>query len=484
MIFPTADAPKNLDELKDILKNDTKVKVAGIDIDGVLRGKIMSKDKFIGAAKSGFGFCSIIFGWDIQDGVYTKELLISNRKKGYGDLVAQIDLSTYRRIPWESNIPFFLVSFLDPDTREPICACPRGALLKASIKVKEFGWECIAGVEYEYFQFKETPHSISKKNFSNLEALTPGLHGYSLLRTTLNQDYFHEIFDQSLNMGIEIESHHTETGPGVYESALAHTQAFRMADNATLFKFVAKSVGMKYGIIPSFMAKPWGNAPACGGHIHVSLRDSNGRNVFALSEDEVAAGGRADAKYKDLRMISQEAEWFLGGVLEGLPDIMPMLVPTINGYKRLIANEWVFGSTSATYGYDSRTSSVRIISPPSVPPSATRFEIRTPGSDVLPHLALSAIFFLGIRGIEQKISPPCAPVTELGDDRSGVRMLAKNLEDATRTMMREGSIAREVFGDDFVEHFGGTRMHEVKKWNAAVTNWEREFARFSRGYKC
>jgi len=208
--------------------------------------------------------------------------------------------------------------------------------------------------------------------------------------------------------------------------------------------------------------------------MHVSLCDSNGRNVFALGEGEMAAGGRVDAKYKDLRMISQEAEWFLGGVLEGLPDIMPMLVPTINGYKRLIANEWVFGSTSATYGYDSRTSSVRIISPPSVPPSATRFEIRTPGSDVLPHLALSAIFFLGIRGIEQKISPPCAPVTELGDDRSGVRMLAKNLEDATRTMMREGSIAREVFGDDFVEHFGGTRMHEVKKWNAAVTNWELE----------
>jgi len=337
-----------------LLKDDTKVKVAGIDVDGVLRGKIMSKDKFIGAAKGGFGFCSVVFGWDIHDSVYPKELLISNRKNGYRDLLAQIDLLTYRRIPWEDNIPFFLVTFLDPDTQKPICACPRGMLKKASVKAKEFGWECIAGVELEYFQFKETPHTLIEKNFTNLEALTPGMHGYSLLRTTLNQGYFHDLFDESLKMGIEIESHHTETGPGVFETALAYTQALRMADNATLFKFVAKSLGMKHGVMPSFMAKPWGDLPGCSGHIHVSLRGSSGSNVFALSDDEVAAGGRANAKYNDLRWISQEAEWFLGGILEGLTDVMPTLVPTINGYKRLVAGESFWAPNAITYGYDSR----------------------------------------------------------------------------------------------------------------------------------
>jgi len=457
-----------------LLKDDTKVKVAGIDVDGVLRGKIMSKDKFIGAAKGGFGFCSVVFGWDIHDSVYPKELLISNRKNGYRDLLAQIDLLTYRRIPWEDNIPFFLVTFLDPDTQKPICACPRGMLKKASVKAKEFGWECIAGVELEYFQFKETPHTLIEKNFTNLEALTPGMHGYSLLRTTLNQGYFHDLFDESLKMGIEIESHHTETGPGVFETALAYTQALRMADNATLFKFVAKSLGMKHGVMPSFMAKPWGDLPGCSGHIHVSLRDSSGSNVFALSDDEVAAGGRANAKYNDLRWISQEAEWFLGGILEGLTDVMPTLVPTINGYKRLVAGESFWAPNAITYGYDSRAASIRILSPPSVPPSATRFEVRVPGADVQPHLALSTIFFLGLRGIERKMSPSSPPISELGEDRSGVTMLATSLEEATVTMMKEGSIARKVLGDEFVDHFGGTRMHEVKKWNAAVTNWELE----------
>lgn len=88
-------------------------------------------------------------GWDIHDATYTKELLISNRANGYRDILAQIDLSTFRRIPWENNVPFVLVSFLDPETKEPICACPRGLLKKTADKIASAGWQCYAGVEYE-----------------------------------------------------------------------------------------------------------------------------------------------------------------------------------------------------------------------------------------------------------------------------------------------------------------------------------------------
>jgi len=141
----------------------------------------------------------------------------------------------------------------------------------------------------------ETPHSLAGKNFTNLDPLTPGsefvlqvsgslglgltrtVHGYSLLRTQLNNQYFHDIFNEAEKFGVAIEAHRTpfpqsvtprslqlwridtETGPGVYETALAYSPVLRMADNAILFKFLAKSVGMKHGITPSFMAKPWGN---------------------------------------------------------------------------------------------------------------------------------------------------------------------------------------------------------------------------------
>lgn len=85
----------------------------------------------------------------MHDQMYSKELLISNRANGYRDLIASIDLSTYRRIPWENNVPFFLLTFLDPDTREPICSCPRGTLTKAVALAESRQLKCLAGVEYE-----------------------------------------------------------------------------------------------------------------------------------------------------------------------------------------------------------------------------------------------------------------------------------------------------------------------------------------------
>lgn len=475
----TKFAPNTVEELKELLKNDAKVKVAGVDVDGVQRGKYMSKDKFLSAVTGGgFGFCSVIFGWDMHDFVYPNELLISNRANGYKDLLAQIDLATYRRIPWENDVPFFLVSFLDPDTKEPICADPRGVLKKVVDRAASKGFQCYAGCEYEYFQFKETPQSAADKKFTNLQPLTSGMHGYSLLRTQLNNSYFNDIFDETAKFEVSVEGHHTETGPGVYETALAYTSALRMADNAQLFKFAAKSIGMKHGVIPSFMAKPWGNLPGCSGHIHVSLRDANGKPVFAVSESELKSG-RPGAANEETKFISQEAEWFLAGILDGLPDIMPMLVPTINGYKRLVGGEAFWAPNAVTYGYDSRAASIRIISPPSVPPAATRFEVRVPGADMNPYFALSAIFALGLRGIEKKLSLPGPPISQLKpeDRKTGkVQMLPISLEAATERMMRKDSVAREesVFGDNFVDHFGGTRQHEVKLWNEAVTNWEVE----------
>lgn len=131
---------------------------------------------------------------------------------------------------------------------------------------------------------------------------------------------------------------------------------------------------------------------------------------------------------------------------------------------------------AVTYGYDSRAASIRIISPPSCPPAATRFEVRVPGADVQPHFALSAIFLLGLRGIEKKLPLTLSPVSQITtpEQKKAVQKLSTSLEDATAQMMREGSIAREVFGNEFVDHFGGTREHEVQLWNSAVTNWERK----------
>ena len=133
------------DDIVAILHRDTKVKVAGVDIDGILRGKLMSKDKFLSIVSEGFGFCSVIFGWDMHDQIYFKELKVSNAANGYRDIIAIPDLNSFRRIPWEDDVPFFMVSFFDPDTMSPLLACGRGLLKTAAEKWEKKGLTAMAG---------------------------------------------------------------------------------------------------------------------------------------------------------------------------------------------------------------------------------------------------------------------------------------------------------------------------------------------------
>ena len=142
---PKVSDELTIEALPALLQNDTKVKLAGFDIDGIPRGKLVSKKKFLSVAKDGFGFCSVIFGWDMHDQTYFKELTISNKENGYKDIIAVPDLSSYRRIPWEDDVPFFLVSFFDPDTQEPVSADPRGLLKTAVDKLEKEGLGAMAG---------------------------------------------------------------------------------------------------------------------------------------------------------------------------------------------------------------------------------------------------------------------------------------------------------------------------------------------------
>lgn len=128
-----------------LLEHDTRVKVAVVDADGMLRGKLISKSKFLSVASSGFGFSSVMFGWDMHDRTYIRELNVSNAETGYRDVVALPDLSSFRRIPWEDNVPFFLVNFLDPVTRQPICSCPRGVLKRQLERLYRGGYDAMAG---------------------------------------------------------------------------------------------------------------------------------------------------------------------------------------------------------------------------------------------------------------------------------------------------------------------------------------------------
>lgn len=175
---------------------------------------------------------------------------MSNKSNGYRDLNAQIDLATYRRIPWEDNIPFFLVHFYDQDDDKPLRVDPRSALAKVTDEAKAMGWDCMTGAEFEVRAgsrsqanapvlpvrgdcsvgrgeaLRQPDPSYAWKWVLSLSRVWLQLtsdHGYSLLRTTLNKDYFYDLYKVSAQMGVEIEGHRAS-------NLLARTDSHRYGD--------------------------------------------------------------------------------------------------------------------------------------------------------------------------------------------------------------------------------------------------------------
>lgn len=249
--------------------------------------------------------------------------------------------------------------------------------------------------------------------------------------------------------------------------ALQFGEITEMADKAALFKLVVKSLGSKYGITPCFMAKPRAGLPGNSGHMHVSVVDlKTSKNLFYREAPD------PNPPYPDLKHLSDLGRYFLAGLLDGLPDIMPIVAPTVNSYKRLVENFWA--PVTVSWGLEHRAASIRLIAPPTASPKATRFEVRVAGADANPHFVLGAILALGWRGVEKKLEikvPPLGKGEDVGGESDAGERLAKSLKEANARFMAKNSVAREVFGDDFVDHFGGTREHEIRLWDEAVTDW-------------
>jgi glutamine synthetase len=193
-----------------------KVKVAVTDIDGVLRGKYLSKDKFLSAAASspngGFGFCDVVFGWDMNDQCYDNAKLVG-WQKGFPDAVVRLDLSTRREVPWDDNVPFFLGEFVIPASNKvpeaPHPLCPRQVLKRVIARAEKLGFRPNCGMEFEWFNFAETPRSWADKGYVNPQPLTPGMFGYSLLRASHGQAFFKALMDDLPRFGIPLEGLHT-----------------------------------------------------------------------------------------------------------------------------------------------------------------------------------------------------------------------------------------------------------------------------------
>lgn len=428
-----------------------KVKIAFTDIDGVLRGKYISVEKFFSVIDDKTSCCDVIFGWDAGDVAYDNAHY-TGWHTGYPDAPAKLDLTTFRKIPWEQDVPFFLGEIVDQKGK-PAYVCPRQLVKRVLADANEEGFHPVFSQEFEWFNFSETPHSAQEKNYRNLTPLTPGMFGYSILRSTLQNPFFTDLFELLKKFNIPIEGLHTETGPGVLEAAIVYSDLMEAADRAVLFKTAVKEIAYRHSIMATFMAKISENLPGCGGHVHQSLWDMGGKKNLFYNE-------------KDQHHMSPLMKSYVAGQLFCLPYILPMFAPTINSYKRLVEGAWA--PTTLTWAVDNRTVALRVLSGSS---KSCRLETRVIGSDANPYLAMAASLASGLYGIKNKLklTQPATVGNGYRDFSNGV--LPKTLEEATHRM-KESKVARAILGDKFVGHFVQTREWEWRQHLKAVTDWE------------
>ena len=159
----------------------THVKVAVSDIDGILRGKYMSKDKFISSLKSGLSFCNVVLGWDSNDQLYDN-VQYTGWHTAYPDAQVRLLPHTCRDVPFEPGADGDMLFFLGEFTGDAEAICPRAVFRRVLEKAEAMGFDAYAALEYEFFMFKETPESVRAKGYRDLQTWTPGYFGYSTLR--------------------------------------------------------------------------------------------------------------------------------------------------------------------------------------------------------------------------------------------------------------------------------------------------------------
>ncbi|MGA9025682.1 MAG: glutamine synthetase family protein [Steroidobacteraceae bacterium] len=424
------------------------VKIGVFDGDGIMRGKYLSRDKFLSALDKGIGFCDVILGWDSNDQLFDN-VKYTGWHTAYPDAAVRILPATRREIPYEPKTALFLGEFAGG--AEAIC--PRGTLRRVLERAAGLGYAVSAAAEFEFFMFEETSQSVRDKGYRHLKTMTPGSFGYSVLRSSVYAELYAEILALGQNMRFPIEGLHTETGPGVLEAALTYCEALEAADRAALFKTFMKVLAQRRGLMATFMAK-WSNSvPGQSGHLHISLRNSDGASVF---HDPTKPHDMSDAM-----------RWFVGGQQALMPELLAMIACTVNSYSRLVPGFWA--PTSATWGIENRTTALRVIRGGA---SGQRVEYRIAAADINPYIALAAAIGSGLWGIEHRIEPD-APIEGNAYDRShpARRRLPATLSEAAGRLAASKA-ARALFGDAFVEHHAATREWEEREFRKAITDWE------------
>ncbi len=442
--------PKDLAKLIDNGTIDT-ILVCGVDMQGRLFGKRYTASCFIKNFKNGINTCACNFGWDM-DLILIPGLEFTGWHTGYQDMMAVPDMNTLRAYPWFERTAIVICDSCD-EHGKPYDIAPRSVLRKMSEKAKKMGFIPYMASELEWFMFRETVDSAREKGYINLDPISKYYSDYSIFRSSLDEWILGPIRNGLNDLGLEVESTKAEWGFGQVELAIRYAEALEMGDRHALVKHAVKEISALKGAMATFMAKYKTDDSGSGLHIHASLWDKSGKkSAFPNPKKEHG--------------MSDVMRHFLGGQMQLAKDLQYFYAPLINSYKRYCPKS--FAPYNIGWGGDNRTVTFRICGEG----NSMRIENRIPGADANGHLALAACLGSGLYGVQKKLEPIGPFISGDSYEEKSLPILPNNLRDAVDNL-EKSEAAREIFGNEVVEHYVKIGRWEVETFFTSVTDWER-----------
>jgi glutamine synthetase len=427
------------------------------DMYGRLMGKRITGHFFRDRiAEGGMDVCAYLLTVDMEmDPV--PGYAFASWEEGYGDVHVVPDFATLRRAAWLPKTALILCDLYTEREHEPVAVAPRQMLQRQLARTRAAGFSVMGGLELELYCFHETYESAHKKAYHDLQTMGAYIEDYHIFQGTKEEDLIGAIRKALDGSGVPVEFSKGEWGPGQQEINLVYSDALVQADRAVIYKHAAKEIAYAQNKAVTFMAKWDERLAGSSMHIHLSLWDQDGQRPCFPGDQQIGP-----------LMAGDTFRWFLGGWMAHARELIAFYAPSVNSYKRY--QEGSFAPTGIAWSYDNRTAGFRIVGHgPSL-----RIECRIPGADANPYLAYAATIAAGLDGIKNRIEPP--PIFQ------GNVYQAADLPQVPRTLraaigeLERSELAREAFGADVVEHYLHFLRTEQRKFDEAVTCWER--ARF------
>ncbi len=369
------------------------------------------------------------------------------------DMYLYPDLDTFQIFPWRpqhGRVARLICDIYHPDGT-PFEGDPRHILKKVLREAADMGYKFYVGPECEFFLFhtdedgQPTTVTHEKAGYFDVSPLDLGENARRDIVLTLEQ------------MGFEIEASHHEVAPAQHEIDFRYRNALRTADNIMTFKFVVKSIAKRHGLYASFMPKPVAGVDGSGMHINMSLNYGD-KNIFAYHDDQIG--------------LSDEAYYFIAGLLRHARAMTLITNPIVNSYKRLVPG--YEAPVDIAWSETNRSPLIRV---PSARGKSTRVEYRSPDPSANPYLALAVCLAAGLDGIRNKIEPPAAVnqnVYEMSPEekeQQGIDHLPYNLKEAIIAFQTD-ALMKEVIGEHVTPKFIAAKRNEWSSYHEHVSQWE------------